>query len=50
MENVSICKGFSQKNNKEYFYINIEISQDYSIKKYLTNEEVLIFKLKGIIK
>lgn len=49
MENVTITKGVSKKGS-DYYVIEIKISEDYSIRKYLSNEEVMILKLKGIVK
>lgn len=49
MENVNIIKGVSKKGN-DFYVIEIKVSDDYSIRKYLTTDEVMILKLKGIIK
>ena len=49
MENVNIIKGVSKKGN-DFYVIEIKVSDDYSLRKYLTNDEVMILKLKGLIK
>lgn len=38
------------KNKVPYYYVEIQINEDYSIKKFLTNEEVYILKLNNLIK
>lgn len=44
----SIKKGVS-KTNTIYYYINVQVSETYSIKKFLTAEETQILKLSNVI-
>lgn len=48
MNNVSYIKGVSKKGN-DFYVVEIKVSDDYTLRKYLTNDEVMILKLKGIL-
>lgn len=38
------------KNKDVYYYVEIQINEDYAIKKFLTNEEVYILKMNNLLK
>lgn len=38
------------KNNEKYYFVEIKINEDYSIKKFLTKEEAYILKLNNLLK
>lgn len=46
---VKFGSGISKDKNT-YYYVEIIVNEDYSIKKFLTKEEAYILKLNNLIK